>query len=145
MGDGIDYSRDNMFNHNKVYGPIKQPGGASIEDKLDNEAFVKEIVKYKDGKLQWNLLPWEAIRFIIPAFEHGLKKYGRRYSFKDGIPYLDLFDALMRHITDWLDIDKPDEDEESKLPTLAHVGADILMLITMTLLNQKMDGKLDDR
>lgn len=89
----------------------------------------KETVGRKNdiGKLQWSLLPYDALTEVVRVFQYGADKYGLR-NWEAGMQYNRLFDAAMRHMTKWIGGD--DVDDESKLHHLAHAAVSILMLLT---------------
>ena len=95
-------------------------------------------VKHDTGKAPIHLIPYEAIEMIAMALGYGAKKYGE-YNFRKGILWSRIFSAMMRHA--WAFWRGEDNDPESGLPHLAHLGACVVMLISMVV-NRK---DLDDR
>lgn len=59
--------------------------------------------KKKDGgKLQWHLLPWDAMKELIAVYMIGAKKYRPRgWESDGGMEFSRVFDALIRHATAW--------------------------------------------
>lgn len=81
--------------------------------------------KYDTDKRDWSLLPWGAIEEVVKVLEFGAAKYGREnWKMVDRSRYLK---ALLRHVVDYARGERI--DTESKLPTLAHVGANVLFLL----------------
>lgn len=54
--------------------------------------------KETDGKLRWDLLPWEPVQEIVKVYTLGVEKYDD-WNWYQGLPPSKLFGALMRHIT----------------------------------------------
>ena len=88
-----------------------------------------DFTKHDAGKLQPTLIPPLAIKNITRAMMVGAAKYER-----DGyLACTDLNryrDALMRHWLEYL-ADPRSVDEESGLSHLAHVGANVAILIAL--------------
>ena len=84
--------------------------------------------KYDNGKLRWDLLPWNEVEEIVKVVTYGANKYGdnnwkelenakRRYSA-----------ALIRHFVAWYA--KGEKlDSESGLHHLAHLACNTLFLL----------------
>lgn len=83
-------------------------------------------LKFDDGKLRWNLLPWKQVEEVVKVLQHGSKKYSddnwktvseakRRYS-----------DALLRHAIAYMKGETHDEDNQ---PHLASVICNALFLL----------------
>ena len=81
---------------------------------IDNE---KETgIKYDQGKLLWNLVPWNEMEDVVKVLMMGAKKYS-----PDNWMHVDrkrYEDALMRHIMDYMKGNKT--DDESGKSHLAH-------------------------
>lgn len=109
-------------------------------DDIDHPPSTKpsrQFEKSKQGKLRWALLPINAVREVVRVFEFGAKKHSE-FGWR-GVPNAKQFyyESCMRHLTDWY-WDGLDEDPESGLHPLAHLGAD-----TLILLARKLEGTLD--
>jgi Domain of unknown function (DUF5664) len=92
-------------------------------------------MKYDSGKLRYTLLPFKALTEVVKVLEFGAKKY-KEESWKT-VPnarkrYLD---AAFRHLVDYLDGKKV--DEESSLPTLAHAVCDLLFILWLDLTSKE--------
>lgn len=79
------------------------------------------------GKLQWGLMPWDALTGIMRILMYGAKKYTAR-NWEQGFDYSRLYSALQRHLISWWQLREKD-DPESRLPHLWHAGCCILFLI----------------
>lgn len=76
-------------------------------------------IKHDTGKLQWSLLPFEPLRAVLRVMAFGAHKY-QRENWKLVVAGADgrrrYFDAAMRHLTAWWDVEAIDEDSgESQL------------------------------
>lgn len=89
--------------------------------------------KTDHGKLDWSILPWDALEPVVRVFEFGAAKY-ERDGFRDarGDASRDIFRriwaALFRHAVAALK-NPTGNDAESGLPHLAHAACCVLMLI----------------
>jgi hypothetical protein len=91
---------------------------------------MSEGLKYDTGKIPLELLPPEALTEIAKVLAFGAEKYGR-HNWRKGMAWSRLMGAILRHLFAWkLGEDK---DQESGLSHLAHVGCDILFLLTYEL------------
>lgn len=90
---------------------------------------IKEGPKAQEGKPEWSVLPYDALRHVVEVFEFGVTKYGKPYTYRIGITYSKLFSATLRHLFLWWR--GKDRAADSKCLHLAHVAANCLMLLTM--------------
>jgi hypothetical protein len=92
---------------------------------------IPEGQKDDEGKVQWSLLPWDALEGCVRVFEFGCKKYGRD-NWK-GVPNgkTRYSDALMRHMTDYMK--GYPLDEETGLTHLDHILCNALFLKWMEM------------
>lgn len=98
-----------------------------------------EGAKNDNGKVMWQLLPYDALRVIAEVFTHGAEKYGDR-NWENGIKYGRVFGAIMRHLSAWAVGERI--DPESGKSHLAHAGAGILFLLAYE--QRTMDDAFDD-
>jgi len=89
-----------------------------------------EVLKFYEGKPQWDVLPWDALTKVVEAFEFGVKKYKKPFTYKEGIPFNKLFSATMSHLIAWFYF-KEDYASDSGIHHLAHVCANALMLLSI--------------
>jgi len=115
-----------------------QPTDETIEEPPPGP--MNKELKIDEGKPNWSILPFEAIEFIIPAFEVGLKKYGGPFTYRGGINFSELYAAAMRHLTSWYLGE--DIATDSNVHHLAHAMANILMIVSVL---KRHNGKYDDR
>jgi hypothetical protein len=106
-------------------------------------AFKKdEIVKSDTGKLDWSLVPIDAVEEIAKVLEFGAKKYAaHNWKQGGGFSWIRVFNSLVRHIFAW--VRGEDKDPESGLSHLAHAGCNILFLLHYS--NNKKKYDKDDR
>lgn len=93
-------------------------------------------VKHDEGKVDWSLMPTEAMEEVLKVFEFGAKKY-ERFNFRKGFKQSRLLAAAFRHLVSHMRGE--DIDPESGLRHLGHAGCCILMLLTNIL-----EGKDED-
>jgi hypothetical protein len=92
----------------------------------------KRAVKYDEGKLEWHLLPEDALEEVLKVFQYGKDKYGDfNWLLEPGFDYTRLDNSGRRHGSKWRR--GQDRDEESNLRELAHICANYLMLLTYEL------------
>lgn len=81
--------------------------------------------KYDDGKLMWDLLPWDAVEKVVEILTYGAKKYTPNNW--QNVKANRYYAALMRHIV--AELKGEDCDEESGLLHLSHAACNILFLL----------------
>jgi len=89
--------------------------------------------KEKEGKDRWHIFPFRECREVLKAFEFGVQKYGKPFTYRqgDGLPQEDMFDATMRHLEQIQAGEHSAAD--SNCLHWAHIAADALMAITREL------------
>lgn len=91
-------------------------------------------IKKDNGKLQYNLLPIEAVEEIIKVLMFGITKYEKN-SWQSINHFNDrYYDAAMRHLAQWKKGEKL--DSESGLSHLSHAATNCLFLIWKELQNE---------
>lgn len=86
-----------------------------------------EAIKFDDGKLPLDLLPFEALEEIALVLQHGAIKYAPD-NWRGGFIWSRTFSALLRHLfAFWRG---EDIDPDSGLSHLAHAGCNLLFLIS---------------
>ena len=87
--------------------------------------------KETTGKLDWSLVPFDAMEEVVRVLEFGVKKYARD-NWKQDIPDVKnkLFAAMHRHLTAYSKGEQCAED--SQLMHMAHVACNALFLIWYT-------------
>jgi hypothetical protein len=83
--------------------------------------------KDDNGKLQWGLMPFSALRGAVRVMMFGAEKYGDfNWKHVDN-PVRRYFDAMMRHITAYADGEE--FDTESGMPHLWHAMCCLIFLV----------------
>jgi len=109
-----------------------------VKEILDEEKRI-EGRKDTEGKADYSFMPMHVLEAVARVFEGGSKKYGGRMTWMPGIKYSLLFSAIMRHLFDWF-FKCVDKDAESGEHPLAHVCADVMMILSY-LGNKKFDDR----
>lgn len=89
-----------------------------------------------NGKAPIDMIPYEALEQIALALKFGAEKYGT-YNFTEGLKYSRMLGPAERHLKKRNWVSK--NDEESGLNHLAHVGANIVMLLWHELKRPDLD------
>ena len=84
--------------------------------------------KYDTGKLDWTLLPWDALEPVVRVLAYGAQKYGERDNWRkvDGA-YARYRAAAMRHLV--ADMNGEERDPETGEDPLAHAVCSLLFAI----------------
>ncbi len=124
----------------KVFGPepIEQPGAlaALVDAKLG--AGSTGGVKYDDGKADISLLPPEALVAIAEVFTFGAKKYAAD-NWRGGFKWRRVVSAILRHLFAWSA--GQDKDPETGLSHIAHVGCNVMFLLTFIITKTGTDDR----
>lgn len=103
----------------------------------------KVAMKFDTGKLDWSLLPYEALEEVVKVLEYGKHKYAaHNWSSNGGFKYTRVFNALMRHTLAFMRGE--DKDPETGLSHIAHAACNILFLLHFVTLKDKYPN-CDDR
>lgn len=88
---------------------------------------MKEGKKFDSEKLNWNLIPFDALEKIVEVLNFGAKKYEAENWKKLDHAMERYSAALLRHFTAW----KKGEiiDQDSGLSHLSHIGCNALFMI----------------
>lgn len=103
---------------------------------------VKEGFKKFDGdKLEWEMMPEEALEEIMKVLQYGKRKYAawNWLDHADEVKWTRYTNALERHLKKFKR--GQDIDEESGLYELAHMGCNILMLLQYQIMNKGSDNR----
>ena len=95
--------------------------------------------KFDEGKHQWSLLPWSALRVVVAVLGFGAQKYAPNQWQDVPEAKTRYADAALRHLTAWMCGEQL--DPESKLPHLAHAVCCLLFLIWF---DNKEDAKHEE-
>ena len=112
--------------------PSGPPFIATSSFKLD------KAIKFDDGKLLLDLLPFEALEEITLVLQHGAKKYSA-HNWRKGFIWSRPFAAILRHLFAYWKGE--DLDKDSGLHHLAHAGCELLFLLSFV----KTQTGVDDR
>lgn len=108
----------------------------------DVPVFLPEAIKYDEGKTDWSLMPFEVIEDINKVLEFGAKKYdGWNFAKGSGMKYSRILNSLLRHTFAY--IRGEDNDPESGLSHLAHMGCNVVFLLYYNKYKEKYNN--DDR
>lgn len=116
--------------------------GGTLNNKLE-EAIVNGFKKYDAGKLDWSLMPEEALEQVAKVLMFG-KKYGA-WNWLDNasqVEYSRYLNAIERHLKAYKR--GANRDAESNLHHLAHVITNCLFLITYDSKEIGIDNRKKD-
>lgn len=98
----------------------------------------EEAYKDTEGKIQLELLPFEALEMVAMVATQGAKRVAAR-NWEKGMPWGQAFGAAMRHmIAFW---NGEDIDRTHKLPHLAHAAWWILCLLWYWIMGKGTDDR----
>jgi dATP/dGTP diphosphohydrolase, N-terminal len=82
--------------------------------------------RHNTGKDRWDLLPWDALRYLTRVYGYGARKYSDR-NWEKGMPWSECFASLQRHYNSrsW----GQQKDVESQLLHTAHAAWNALALL----------------
>ena len=118
--------------------PFNKPPSITIEDVIKEARLNKDpvlkvsdmdtAIRYNEGKLDWSLIPWDSVEEILKVLEFGKIKYSAwNWNKGEGFKYTDVFNSMVRHLFAW--IRGQDNDPESGLNHMAHVGCNVLFIL----------------
>ena len=97
--------------------------------------------KKNEGKLEWSLIDMPSFEELVRVLEFGKQKYSRD-NWKKGRPWLEIYDATLRHLVSWREGE--DIDPESGLSHLAHAQANLMFLIYFKNNLQQLDNRKNE-
>ncbi len=100
---------------------------------------VDGTIKFDAGKRRYDLLPLESLEEVVKALEYGASKYGA-YNWRLGTSWSRYYTSTVRHLFAWWRGE--DNDSESGLHHLAHVGATVLFLLYYVRQRTSFDDRL---
>lgn len=99
-------------------------------------------VKFDDGKVDWSLVPFEALEGMAQVLEFGAKKYDRwNWTTGGGFKWTRILGSCLRHIFAFMRGE--DNDPESGLSHISHAQCNLLFLAYYIRNKDKMNK--DDR
>ena len=88
----------------------------------------KTAVKFDNDKVDWMILPYDALEEIVKVMEFGARKYARgNFASGEGLEYTRVLNSLMRHILAFSRGE--DLDPETGISHMAHAGCNVLFLL----------------
>ena len=112
-----------------AYKVISEEGDGSIAVVSPKDGEIPVGRKFDQGKPRWSLIPWKPMREIVNVLTFGSLKYDDNNWMK--VEPSRYKDALLRHITSWLEGES--NDPESGYHHLAHAGCCLLFLLWFEL------------
>ena len=98
------------------------------QERQLKEQLNKAAVKFDQHKLDWMILPYDALEEIVKVLQFGAAKYARgNYANGSGLEYTRVLNSLMRHILAFARGE--DIDPETGLSHMAHAGCNVLFLL----------------
>lgn len=97
--------------------------------------------KNDDGKVRLDLLPTEALEEIAKVLTFGAKKYAA-HNWRKGFVWSRTVAAMLRHLYAWMRGE--DKDPESGLSHMAHVGCNVLFLLTFIVTKTGEDDRFKE-
>ena len=86
-----------------------------------------EAVKADDGKVDWSLVPFEALEGMVQVLQFGAKKYDSwNWTKGGGFVWMRVFASCMRHLFAWSRGE--DNDPESGMSHISHAQCNLLFL-----------------
>ncbi len=87
----------------------------------------KQAVKFDDGKVDWTLVPFEALEGMVQVLQFGAKKYAAwNWTEGGGFKWTRLVGSCLRHLFAWAR--GQDNDPESGLSHIYHAQCNLLFL-----------------
>lgn len=134
-----------------IITPIKGPQAvltAEQREQLNNavnqskQILKIEAVKFDQGKVDWSLVPFEALEGMAQVLEFGAKKYDRwNWTTGGGFKWTRVLASCLRHIFAFMRGE--DVDPESGLSHISHAQCNLLFLAYYIRNKDKMTK--DDR
>ena len=110
----------------------------TLKEYIDRYNKEGQGIKYDQGKLQWDLMPFDLLEDELRVWMFGAKKYAA-HNWRKGIPMTQAYNALMRHLVAYMIGE--DKDPESSYSHLAHAACCLKMMQHA----EKYRPDLDDR
>lgn len=109
--------------------PVHTPNAHKFMLTEEQERQLKETaVKFDNDKVDWMILPYDALEEIVKVMEFGAKKYARgNFASGEGLEYTRVLNSLMRHILAFSRGE--DLDPETGISHMAHAGCNVLFLL----------------
>lgn len=113
-----------------------------INEQFPAQDMKTSAVKFDDGKVDWSLVPFEALEGMAQVLEFGAKKYDRwNWTTGGGFKWTRILGSCLRHIFAFMRGE--DNDPESGLSHISHAQCNLLFLAYYIRNKDKMNK--DDR
>ena len=113
----------------KYNAHLHQQENQEKNNETTQEQYIMTEAKQDEGKIQMSLVPSQIIKDIAKVRMYGCQKYSSPANWVT-VEKQRYIDALLRHLYQYLD-DNSAIDEESGLPTIAHVACNVAFLCEM--------------
>ena len=98
-----------------------------LDDAVAKAKIKTEAVKFDSGKVDWTLVPFEALEGMVQVLEFGAVKYSRNnWQMDNGFKWTRVAASALRHLFAWLRGE--DNDPESGLSHISHCQCNLLFL-----------------
>jgi hypothetical protein len=115
---------------------------SAIERARDLGAELETAIKHDEGKLDWSLVPFEALEGMVEVLQFGANKYSaNNWRSNGGFSWLRIFNSTMRHLLAWAR--GQDLDPESGMSHISHAQCNLLFLAYFISNKEKFNK--DDR
>lgn len=94
--------------------------------------------KFDSEKLEWSLLPIDALCVVVMVFMFGARKYGKR-NWENGMDWSRMYNAACRHMTKWYV--GQTFDTETGINHLAHAIVSLMMVLAYQMRNVGTDDR----
>ena len=99
-------------------------------------------LRFNVGKLKWSLIDFDSLKDMVRVLEMGAEKYDA-HNWRKGLKTTEVCESLMRHLFAY--IQGEDDDQESKLPHVAHIMCNAMFLSYMSKYKPKFDDRFLDK
>lgn len=108
--------------------PVPNAPKIILTEEQERQLKEKTAVKFDQHKIDWMILPYDALEEIVKVLQFGAAKYARgNYANGSGLEYTRVLNSLMRHILAFARGE--DIDPETGLSHVAHAGCNVLFLL----------------
>lgn len=94
--------------------------------------------RFNQGKLEWHLLPFDALKGVVQVLMFGKQKYGE-HNWEKGMGWLTVYNSLIRHVIAWRNGE--DKDPESGEHHMSHVICNAVFLLWYSLNGKGKDDR----
>lgn len=94
--------------------------------------------RFNTGKLEWHLLPFEALKGTVKVLMFGKTKYGEG-NWQKGMGWITVYNSLIRHVIAWRNGE--DLDTESGEHHMSHIICNAIFLLWYTIKNKGIDDR----